>query len=119
MSIMVLYCKTIYPKCIKGYSKLFFYYFNQAGNQIKLVVLREEEGGGDITTDGEGDRTSMSSQEINSSWVGFLNVSVILYLDSCLKVCGFCCFGFYHLPIPTYFLSLNSLTNKNEYKLSL
>jgi len=40
----------------------------QAGNQIKLVVLREEEGGGDITTDGEGDRTSMSSQEINSSW---------------------------------------------------
>jgi hypothetical protein len=39
----------------------------QAGSQIKLVVLREEEG--DITTDGE-DRTSMSSgQEINSSWM--------------------------------------------------
>jgi len=43
----------------------------QAGNQIKLVVLREEEGGGDVTTDGEGDRTSMSSrgEEINSSWM--------------------------------------------------
>lgn len=41
----------------------------QAGNQIKLVVLREEEGAGDVTTDGEGDRASMSSQEISSNWM--------------------------------------------------
>ena len=56
--------------------------FQKAGNQIKLVVLREEEGGGDITTDGEGDRTSMSSQEINSSWVGFIKYFLGLFLMS-------------------------------------
>jgi len=33
----------------------------QAGNQIKLVVLREEA---EQFTDGEGDKTSMSSQEL-------------------------------------------------------
>ena len=46
------------------------------------MVLREEEGGGDITTDGEGDRTSMSSQEINSSWVGFIKYFLGLFLMS-------------------------------------
>ena len=56
--------------------------FQKAGNQIKLVVLREEEGGGDITTDGEGDRTSMSSQEISSNWVGFIEYFLGLFLMS-------------------------------------
>ena len=56
--------------------------FQKAGNQIKLVVLREEEGGGDITTDGEGDRTSMSSQEISSNWVGFIKDFLGLFLMS-------------------------------------
>ena len=56
--------------------------FQKAGNQIKLVVLREEEGGGDITTDGEGDRTSMSSQEISSNWVGFIKDFLGLFLLS-------------------------------------
>ena len=83
----------------------------QAGNQIKLVVLREEEGGGDITTDGEGDRTSMSSgNEINSSWVGFnmhfdftlfwsmLESLLILLLGNCRN---------FKIPIPILFPEIN------------
>lgn len=45
----------------------------QAGNQIKLVVLREEDvqqGNPDITIDpAEADRASLASQEIDSKWV--------------------------------------------------
>ena len=41
----------------------------QAGSQIKLTVLREEEGDGNMRTGGEGDRITMSSQEIKSSWM--------------------------------------------------
>ena len=67
---------------LKSYLLHNYLSFQKAGNQIKLVVLREEEGGGDITTDGEGDRTSMSSQEINSSWVGFIKYFFGLFLMS-------------------------------------
>ena len=47
----------------------------QAGNNIKLVVLREEDvpgGNPDIIVDDAGERSSLASGEINSSWVSDL-----------------------------------------------
>lgn len=43
----------------------------QAGNQIKLVVLREEDVGPnpDIIVDEGGERTSLASGEVDSKWV--------------------------------------------------
>ena len=77
-------------------------------------MLREEEGGGDVTTDGEGDRTSMSSrgEEINSSWVGLLNyLEPVTFSFMSEKVSvGYFAWGF--VIYKTYSSSCNRFTNR-------
>ena len=59
----------------------------QAGNQIKLVVLREEdvvEGHPSIIIDDAGERSSLASGEINSSWVSFSSSIQIFFQHKAL-----------------------------------
>ena len=58
----------------------------QAGNNIKLVVLREEDvpgGNPDIIVDDAGERSSLASGEINSSWVSDLEEMRLFLEDAC------------------------------------
>ena len=66
----------------------------QAGNQIKLVVLREEDVAADnpsIVVDESVERSSLASGEMDSKWVStFLMKILKYYLHSAFGVIFFC-----------------------------
>ena len=63
----------------------------QAGNQIKLVVLREEEDNPSIVVDESVERSSLASGEMDSKWVStFLMKILKYYLHSAFGVIFFC-----------------------------
>ena len=62
----------------------------QAGNQIKLVVLREEEDNPSIVVDESVERSSLASGEMDSKWVStFLMKILKYYLHSAFGVIFF------------------------------
>ena len=51
----------------------------QAGNQIKLVVLREEEDNPSIVVDESVERSSLASGEMDSKWVSTSLMKILKY----------------------------------------